>query len=872
MERGDYDRAMGRWVSFADRHPGLIEPYLGCIDAAFRCGDPVCATLLIEKAPQHLASDTSFKCRVQLQFCRRWSDMARGLAIVNEVDHSTIDRLSAISVCQFLYDAALFDELENLAASFIQRFPFDRQLIAHYLKATRLSRGAAQFEIEKARVLSTWPASEVPSILAWFEPPWLTTEEAKRVIDWTIGSRRSDPKKMAQLVAIAFHPAPDVLGYLSHRLGSEGDVAFRVFGRLLLAAVRDQRRIALADLGGVSWAEFEHESASMRDDIVCLLGAPEAGRLPKRFRDAVASLDRARQRFHTAWIATGESYYETGSLAVWLANRVAAGTPTSMIRLGDGEGNFLPYRPEEAIFQAEDQRQIQEVWWGAAVSATEAAKLGPLLIAAIMRADAVGVPPLKRLLKDLNNPLDAHTANTRGICSAIQFVERLPAPEAGRKILLSLHINADLDRWDLYRQILAPATSVSVVSCLDLSRLLADRFGVSVRRWWRVPPEHRYRALLAEAGYELGRPFYPDLFEVLMAEVDPLPGELYLVAAGFLGKILCDKIRERGGIGLDIGSVADSWMGRATRFHSGASLEFDPASSLIEGHPFTDRFNVRSISDAEPCRSDRSRRVNLTNRFDTMFETPATRMLERSRTLRIIGHPRCGSLYVALVLSRLGLQIGHERPGANGICSWIHTVEDGNPPFDTPWLQLSAFSGTIAYVRAPIAAIPSIMLENTSAASFAFRRFHIARILGVDIASRPDPFERAIESYLCWTEIVERQRPLFTTRVEHLIDDVVANASTFETLQMPIDLRALAEAATIPRSINSSSEKFAVGKPEVDVGRYAALPVPLRNRLNQFCERYGYSPQGEHFTRTPPRLTFEALNPQRMHPCIQNVS
>jgi tetratricopeptide (TPR) repeat protein len=842
MERGDYQQAMVRWTVFVRQHPQMIEPYLGCIEAAFRCGDAEGAASLIGTAPPGLAATMAFRSRVQLQFYRRFNQTALGLAIFREIDRSTIDRPSARSVCQFLYDAGLFEDMEDFAGQVLPRFPADRHLTAHYLRATRFARGAARFEAEKCRLLSLLSAAATLQILSWLPPAWLTVEEAKRVIDSTIASHLSDAKKTNRLVAIAFHPDPQALAYLARRLGNDGDAAFRIFGRLLLTAVRDQRRIALANLGGVSWADFEHEAAALHRDIAGLLAAPGADRLARRFRETAARLERACESSSAAWIATGESWYEAASLAAWLAGRIAAGTPTSVIRLGDGEGNFLPYAAEDATFQAQDRLRIQDLWWGANVlSPAQAAALGRQLQAAIRRADAVGLPPLKRLLRDLNHPQGNSAANYRGLCAVVAFVERQPAALAERQILLSMHLHADLDRWDLFRQILAPVSSVSVISCLDLSRLLAERFGVGVRRWFRIPPEYRYRTLLGEPGNEPQRPFYPDLFAQIMAEVAPRPGELFLVAAGFLGKILCERIRARGGIGFDIGSVADSWMGYATRSYTGAALEFDPASSLIEGQPFADRFDMRRISDAEPCRSDRTRRSNLTGRFGTLFKAARSTAERPAYAVRIIGHPRCGSLYLALVLSRLGVQIGHERPSAHGVCGWIHAVEDLNPPFDAMRLRPSAFRGTMAYVRDPAAALPSIILEDAGSASFAFRRFHIARVLGIDIAMRRDPFERAVQSYLSWMEIIERQKPVLTLRVERLIDDIAANADIFQRLGLPVDFAALADAAAIPRNLNPAREKFKIEKPVIEAGRYAGLPAALCDGLGRFCERYGYA-------------------------------
>jgi hypothetical protein len=40
---------------------------------------------------------------------------------------------------------------------------------------------------------------------------------------------------------------------------------------------------------------------------------------------------------------------------------------------------------------------------------------------------------------------------------------------------------------------------------------------------------------------------------------------IWLIAAGYLGKIYCDEVREAGGIALDVGSVVDGWCGKLTR-------------------------------------------------------------------------------------------------------------------------------------------------------------------------------------------------------------------------------------------------------------------------------------------------------------------
>ena len=51
-----------------------------------------------------------------------------------------------------------------------------------------------------------------------------------------------------------------------------------------------------------------------------------------------------------------------------------------------------------------------------------------------------------------------------------------------------------------------------------------------------------------------------------MGELEvPYRGAVFLVAGGLLGKIYCHRIRELGGIALDIGALADAWVGINTR-------------------------------------------------------------------------------------------------------------------------------------------------------------------------------------------------------------------------------------------------------------------------------------------------------------------
>jgi hypothetical protein len=158
---------------------------------------------------------------------------------------------------------------------------------------------------------------------------------------------------------------------------------------------------------------------------------------------------------------------------------------------------------------------------------------------------------------------------------------------------MSSSIHNDLFRWNLYRYLFNLVDSVSYISCHTLASFLTQTYGLASRQEFIIPGEHAYIELFSTASESESlvdyrsseEPFYPIVFEAVCDAIDPLPGEIYLVGAGILGKIFCNIIKERGGIALDIGSMADYWLGHETRRYIREQFIFDPSSSFIESMP-----------------------------------------------------------------------------------------------------------------------------------------------------------------------------------------------------------------------------------------------------------------------------------------------
>lgn len=426
----------------------------------------------------------------------------------------------------------------------------------------------------------------------------------------------------------------------------------------------------------------------------------------------------------------------------------------------------------------------------------------------------------------------------RGVANVIRFIGSLSNATLANKVLTSCHIHSDLHVWDLYRQAFSNLKRISVISCHDLSEPLALRFGLQVADWIKIPAEHVWRGMFGDSGLA-DENLYPVVFNRILNDLAPARGEVFLVAAGFLGKLFCDRICQRGGIGIDVGSVADLWAGHLTRNIAQSEFDFDVSSSLIASQPFEDRFDPGQVRGSGLCRSDRARNVDVMQ-FPSIPRVELRESAADRRKLRIIGHPRCGSGYVAAVFVRLGLQLGHERLGADGLCSWINTVDDLNPPYKAPTMPRGTFLHTLSYVRDPVSAIPSIMIENCKGASFNFRRFHIARELGVDIAKYSDPIARAVASYVLWMEIVDLQKLLLTLRVERMAEDIKSGIDVFRNSGMNIDSSLCASIANVPTDINASQFKTSISKPIIEQRQYLRLPTQLVDALERFCSRYDY--------------------------------
>ncbi|WP_374444098.1 glycosyltransferase [Stella sp.] len=312
---------------------------------------------------------------------------------------------------------------------------------------------------------------------------------------------------------------------------------------------------------------------------------------------AWTAIERVRERHGTVRLDLRVNLSEALAVADRIAAAIADRTPLSVLRLGDGEGNFLPYAADLAAHQGQDQRSIQRLWWSDRMLDRDAtAHLMGLLADAVRAADIVGIPDQYRLANSLGRAMRPGQTS-RGLMAVVeQFAGLAPAPPAGAvagpgATITSCHLHSALAWWGLWDVVLGRAgTGAVVTGRSDLGPALERRFGFHVARTHRVPAERKY--VRDGAGRAEGD-HYPDGLERVCRELaaEVRPGQVVLVAAGILGKVYCAHVRAAGGIALDVGSAADHWCGHVTRTRDEAACYQPPPglAAAYAGRPDLDR-------------------------------------------------------------------------------------------------------------------------------------------------------------------------------------------------------------------------------------------------------------------------------------------
>ena len=116
-------------------------------------------------------------------------------------------------------------------------------------------------------------------------------------------------------------------------------------------------------------------------------------------------------------------------------------------------------------------------------------------------------------------------------------------PKAHCELLFSWNAHVDLMNWGLYATMLAPVEEVNFVSCYDLAPFLLENYGLRTK--WSYRTSVGAASEVASPENDRVRPLYPNGLNAFIETAPIEPGDVYLVAVGFVGKMVCDHIKRR---------------------------------------------------------------------------------------------------------------------------------------------------------------------------------------------------------------------------------------------------------------------------------------------------------------------------------------
>lgn len=272
-------------------------------------------------------------------------------------------------------------------------------------------------------------------------------------------------------------------------------------------------------------------------------------------------------------------------LAANIDDSIRGHNPFSFIRIGEGEGCFLSYGKYQSHPDGTHEvfgvcaKDIYRIWFDRDIhkaNAEELDRIRSLFWDAMQVADVIGVPTPERVVYEYAHflsDMERHGYN-RGYVGVVEILSHLA--QARERGLVSAPLFADCDiarplyEWQDWSsalactlpRILKGKKDVTFVTChSQLGAALQRVLGLTETRTLLIPPE---RGRLKGEGLLAGDHFF-DHFQRVNEELRCNPGAIVIVAGGFLGKAYCATAKAASAVAIDIGSLADYWVGATTR-------------------------------------------------------------------------------------------------------------------------------------------------------------------------------------------------------------------------------------------------------------------------------------------------------------------
>jgi hypothetical protein len=358
--------------------------------------------------------------------------------------------------------------------------------------------------------------------------------------------------------------------------------------------------------------QYDRQIAKQADQLQTYLKAPYLDRESERRVAALASVSYATHDYPAKRLASFVHYYATHpagptnasavsfhlgaldgcQLAESVADAIRTRTPFSFVRVGEGEGCFLSYAKYRSDRSERNEvfgicaKDIYRIWFDRSIhdaSDAEFARIRDVFWQAMSVADVIGVPTPHRVVHEYAHFIDevAQHGYSRGYVGVAEILSHLDGARSDGQLMGKRFTDCDIARplyeWQDWStslactlpHILKGRHGVTLITCHPgLERGLARMLDLKSSRTLLIPPE---RGRVKGRGLLSGDHFN-DHFDRISDALRNDCGAIVVVAAGFLGKAYCGIAKAAGGVAIDIGSLADYWVGFSTRAKNSWSI------------------------------------------------------------------------------------------------------------------------------------------------------------------------------------------------------------------------------------------------------------------------------------------------------------
>lgn len=222
------------------------------------------------------------------------------------------------------------------------------------------------------------------------------------------------------------------------------------------------------------------------------------------------------------------------------------GIPFCLNRIGDGESLLI--HTTDVI----TPKRLN--WWlrnqiGFVLGREKVLEIKKLVLEGYSNSDIIGVP----------------TQRHKETCGAYWTVaeEKLNKLASSTKTIptTSIDIHSELLVNGLLNTLIRSQSELVYISCRDLDEGFKRKFKLDKVTSYMLTEEQRYAVNKVKSEY------YPKQYNEILEFIEntDVKGKLCLVGAGMLGKYYTHKLKEAGGIALDLGNVMDKFAGLTTR-------------------------------------------------------------------------------------------------------------------------------------------------------------------------------------------------------------------------------------------------------------------------------------------------------------------